>query len=119
MLQDVANDRAEEDDIAARSCRHIQVCQRGRARIVRVNMYDFGSLFLRLHHVSERDGMRPAILLPMIRMASLLTRSCGKVVAPPRPSEVPRPGTVELCQIRAWFSIETIPRPPVRSFFIR
>src|SRR5258708_3240177 len=42
-------------------------------------------------------GCASAILLPMIRMASLLTRSCGKVVAPPRPSEVPRPGTVELC----------------------
>jgi len=24
-----------------------------------------------------------------------------KVVAPPRPNEVPRPGTVELCHIRA------------------
>jgi hypothetical protein len=28
----------------------------------------------------------------------------AKVVAPPRPNEVPRPGTVALCQIRAWFS---------------
>ena len=33
---------------------------------------------------------------------------CG-FAAPPRPNEVPRPGTVELCQIRAWFSIPTTP----------
>jgi hypothetical protein len=33
------------------------------------------------------------------------------VVAAPRPSLVPRPGTLELCQMRAWFSIATIPRP--------
>ena len=29
----------------------------------------------------------------------------GYIVAAPRPSLVPRPGTLELCQIRAWFSI--------------
>ena len=36
-------------------------------------------------------------------------RSCWKVVAPPRPSDVPRPGTVEECHMRAWFSICTAP----------
>jgi hypothetical protein len=35
--------------------------------------------------------------------------SIENVVAPPRPYEVPRPGTVELCHIRAWFSIWTTP----------
>src|ERR1700756_990659 len=39
---------------------------------------------------------------PIIRMASEFTRSLGAVVASPRPKEVPRPGTVELCHIRAW-----------------
>jgi hypothetical protein len=32
------------------------------------------------------------------------------VVAPPRPNEVPRPGTVELCHIRAWFSNQIRPK---------
>jgi hypothetical protein len=46
---------------------------------------------------------------PMIRMQSLLARSCWNVVAPPRPNEVPRPGTVLECHMRAWFSIDTAP----------
>ena len=40
-------------------------------------------------------------------MQSEFCRSCKKVVAPPRPNEVPRPGTVEECHIRAWFSMDT------------
>jgi hypothetical protein len=35
----------------------------------------------------------------------------GYIVAAPRPNRVPKPGTLELCQIRAWFSIATIPNP--------
>ena len=54
-------------------------------------------------------GWASAMLDPSIRMQSALLRSCRKVVAPPRPNEVPRPGTVEECQIRAWFSICTAP----------
>jgi hypothetical protein len=55
---------------------------------------------------------------PSITMQSLLARSCWKVVAPPLPNEVPRPGTVEECHIRAWFSTWTIPSA-VNSFLIR
>ena len=51
-------------------------------------------------------------------MQSLLARSCVYCVAPPRPNEVPRPGTVELCQIRAWFSIWIAPSA-VNSFLMR
>jgi hypothetical protein len=51
-------------------------------------------------------------------MQSAFCRSCWKVVAPPRPNEVPRLGTVELCQIRAWFSTCTTPND-VKSFLIR
>jgi hypothetical protein len=58
------------------------------------------------------------MLDPMITMQSLLTRSCWNVVAPPRPNEVPRPGTVELCHMRAWFSIDTAPRAE-KPFLIR
>ncbi len=55
----------------------------------------------------------------MIRIASELLRSCCAVVAPPRPKEVPRPGTVELCHIRAWLLMHTIPNPAVNNFLIR
>ena len=46
---------------------------------------------------------------PMIMMASANRTSIWLVVAPPRPYEVPRPGTVALCQIRAWFSSQINP----------
>ena len=46
---------------------------------------------------------------PSITMQSEFARSCWNVVAPPRPNEVPRPGTVEECHMRAWFSICTAP----------
>ena len=51
-------------------------------------------------------------------MQSALARSCRKPVAPPRPKLVPRPGTVEECQIRAWFSIWIAPIA-VKSFLIK
>ena len=54
-------------------------------------------------------GCASAMFEPSMRMQSLFARSCWKVVAPPRPNEVPRPGTVEECQIRAWFSIWIAP----------
>jgi hypothetical protein len=55
---------------------------------------------------------------PMITMQSEFWRSCWNVVAPPLPNEVPRPGTVELCHMRAWFSICTAPAA-VNSFLMR
>ena len=58
----------------------------------------------------KATGWHSAMLEPMIRMLSENFRSMAKVVAPPRPYEVPRPGTVELCHIRAWFSMATTPR---------
>ncbi len=42
---------------------------------------------------------------PMITMQSENCRSCWKVVAPPRPKDVPKLGTVDECHMRAWFSI--------------
>jgi hypothetical protein len=55
----------------------------------------------------------------MIRIASEFARSCCAVVAPPRPNDVPRPGTVELCHILAWLLTQTMPRPAAKSFLIR
>ncbi len=63
-------------------------------------------------------GWHSAMFEPSMMMASAPARSCWKLVAPPRPNEVPRPGTVEECQIRAWFSIWIAPIA-VYSFFMR
>jgi len=50
-------------------------------------------------------------LEPMTMMQSESYMLRGYRVAAPRPKRVPRPGTLELCHIRAWFSIATMPRP--------
>ena len=63
-------------------------------------------------------GWHSAMFEPSMTMTSALARSCWKVVAPPRPNEVPRLGTVELCHMRAWFSIWTAPIA-VQSFLMR
>ena len=64
-------------------------------------------------------GCASAMDEPSIKMQSALAKSCWAVVAPPRPKEVPRPGTVLLCHIRAWLDMHTIPRPKVKSFLMR
>jgi hypothetical protein len=63
-------------------------------------------------------GWHSAMFDPMITMQSELARSCWNVVAPPRPNDVPRLGTVELCHMRAWFSTWTMPSA-VKSFLMR
>ena len=63
-------------------------------------------------------GCASAIELPWMTMQSACCRACWKSVAPPRPNEVPRPGTVEECHMRAWFSICTAPIA-VKAFLIR
>jgi hypothetical protein len=75
---------------------------------------------LRFASMTHRNptGWHSAKFDPSITMQSALARSCWNVVAPPLPNEIPRPGTVELCHIRAWFSIWIIPSA-VNSFLIR
>jgi len=51
-------------------------------------------------------------------MQSLFCRSCWKLVAAPRPNVAPKLGTEALCHMRAWFSIEIMPRL-LNSFLIR
>ncbi len=63
-------------------------------------------------------GWHSAMFEPWMTMQSEFCRSCWKVVAPPRPNEAPKLGTVALCQIRAWFSIWIAPIA-VKSFLIR
>ncbi len=64
-------------------------------------------------------GWFSAMLEPMTTMQSLFSRSHSDIVAAPRPKEVPRLGTEDECQMRAWFSTLTIPNPPLNSFLIR
>src|SRR3989449_9632449 len=56
-------------------------------------------------------GWHSAMLEPMITKQSVCSRLRGYSVAAPRPSRVPRPGTLELCHILAWFSMGWTPRP--------
>ena len=71
-----------------------------------------------LHHPLEADRVVLGHVRAHDHDQSEFWRSCWKSVAPPRPNEVPRPGTVELCHMRAWFSTWTTPSA-VRSFLIR
>jgi hypothetical protein len=68
---------------------------------------------LALAYITQRKAMgwHSAMFNPMIITASACCMSIAKVVAPPRPIVMPKPGTVEECQMRAWFSIATTPRP--------
>ena len=65
-----------------------------------------------LASITKRNatGWHSAMFEPMIMIESANRRSIWLVVAPPRPYEVPRPGTVELCHMRAWFSSQISPR---------
>jgi hypothetical protein len=64
-------------------------------------------------------GWFSAMFDPITRMESELARSHWGSVAAPRPKEAPKLGTDELCQTRAWFSIQTMPKPPEKSFLMR
>ena len=55
---------------------------------------------------------------PSMTMQSALAMSCRYCVAPPRPNEAPRLGTVDECHMRAWFSIWIAPAA-VKNFLRR
>ena len=63
-------------------------------------------------------GWHSAMFEPWMMTQSALAMSCRGWVAPPRPKEAPRLGTVAECQIRAWFSIWIAPAA-VKSFLMR
>ena len=63
-------------------------------------------------------GWHSAMFEPWMTMQSAFCRSCWKVVAPPRPNDVPKLGTVLECHMRAWFSIWTAPIAE-KNFLIR
>src|SRR6266487_1343855 len=47
----MANDRAQEHNVASRSCRDIEICQRRGARVVRVNMDNLCAALFRLYYI--------------------------------------------------------------------
>src|SRR3989441_1284719 len=57
VLQQVADDRAQENNIAACPRRHIEVRQGRGARVMRIYMHDFGPALFGFDHVSKGDGM--------------------------------------------------------------
>ena len=67
----------------------------------------------------KATGWFSAMLEPITTMQSALARSHRAMVAAPRPNVVPRLGTDDECQILAWFSMFTMPRPPPNSFLMR
>ena len=118
VLEDVVDDPAEEGDVRpARSgtCRSASAEVRVKRGSTWKTLAPF--FFASMTHWKP-TGCASAMFEPMIRMQSEFCRSCWNVVAPPRPNEVPRPGTVELCHMRAWFSIWIAPSA-VNSFLIR
>ena len=66
----------------------------------------------------EPTGCASISAEPWTQTQSAFWKSCWKLVAPPRPNEVPRPGTVAECHMRAWFSIWIAPIA-VQSFLRR
>jgi hypothetical protein len=76
--------------------------QRALVRVKRGSMWiSFAPLRLAIMGCRKPTGWASAMLEPSIRMQSEFWRSCRLVVAPPLPYVMPRPGTVELCHIRA------------------
>ena len=55
-------------------------------------------------------GCASAMFEPWMMMQSAFCKSMRLVVAPPLPYVMPRPGTVELCHIRAWLVIRVNPK---------
>ena len=54
-------------------------------------------------------GWFSATLLPSTRIVLQCWRSIQWLVIAPRPNAAPRPGTVGLCQSRAWCSTKAVP----------
>ena len=67
----------------------------------------------------KATGWFSAMFEPMTSTQSAFSRSQRAMVAAPRPNVAPKLGTDEECQIRAWFSMLTTPRPPPKNFLMR
>ncbi len=93
---------------------------RAGAGEARVDMDERRATPLRFHHEAEGDRMVLRHVGAHVDDDSQqFSRSQRAMVAAPRPKEVPKLGTEEECQIRAWFSMLTTPSPPPSSFLMR
>ena len=110
---------AQEGDIRPGADWGVDIREGRGAGKTRVDVDDGSAPLLCLQHEAEGDWVASAMFEPMITTQSLLARSHCAVVAAPRPKEAPRLGTEELCHMRAWFSIQTMPSPPPKNFLIR
>jgi hypothetical protein len=110
LLQDVADQAAEEHDVGAGAQRRVEVGQRRRAGEPRVDVQDLRPPELGCHHEAEAHR----VALGHVRAHDQHGVGVAHVHLggrrPPRArAKVPRPGTVELCQMRAWFSSQINP----------
>jgi len=116
VLNQVIDESAKKNDVSPGADRHPNIGQRARARETWIDMDDRGALLFRFHHPAKthrvRFGHRGTFDQNAICVSEILLRGCSSA----RPKEVPRPGTVLLCHIRAWLDTQTMPRPPVKSF---
>ena len=102
VLQDVADDAAQESDVRARAGWHVDVGDRAGAGEARVDVNDLRPAAFRFHHPLKANrvvfGHVGAFDQDTVRVAADPARNA---VAPAPSEEAPRPGTVEECQIRA------------------
>ena len=64
-------------------------------------VHGFGERVLACITQRNATGWHSAMFEPWITMQSESAMLRGYIVAAPRPSRVPNPGTLELCQMRA------------------
>ena len=83
----------------------MQVGQLASPAVARIDVNDPRAPLLGLHHPPEPNRVRlghvPALDHDDVRVLEVLLEIRGATPA----NADPRPGTVELCHIRAWFSI--------------
>ena len=87
-------------------------------REARVDVDDLRAALPRLHHPLEPDRVVLGHVRAHDHDAVGVLQVLLEVVAPPRPNEVPRLGTVDVCHMRAWFSTWTTPSAVI-SFLMR
>ena len=120
MLENVVDQTAQESDVRAGPDRGMNVRHGARGRVNRGSMW-INVAPRRCASTTKRNaiGWFSAILEPMFTITSAFSRSQRAMVAAPRPKDVPKLGTEEECQMRAWFSMFTTPSPPPSSFLMR
>jgi hypothetical protein len=110
VVEHVLDQAAEERDVVPERS---GTC-RSAIALVRVNRgsmwIDLAPARLGLAHPLEAHRVALGHVRTLDDDAVGVREVCWEFVAPPRPNEAPRPGTVAECYMRAWFSIWIAPR---------